>query len=97
MCIRDSISPVDNRPHRYFPDFFIKYRKKDGSIGRDVIEVKPKGQTQPPKPRSRRTKTYLREVSRYLVNQAKFEAAQEFCDDRKFGFRILTEDELLVK
>jgi len=35
-------------------------------------------------------------VSKYLVNQAKFEAAQEFCKDRKFGFRILTEDELLV-
>jgi len=90
-------SPVDNRVHRYFPDFFIKYKKKDGSIGNDVIEVKPKGQVKPPNPRSRRTRTYLREVTRYLVNQAKFEAAQEFCKDRKFGFRILTEDELLVK
>lgn len=89
-------SPVDNKVHRYFPDFFIKYKNKEGNIIREVIEVKPKGQVKPPNPRSRRTRTYLREVSRYLVNQAKFEAAQEFCADRKFGFRILTEDELLV-
>jgi hypothetical protein len=90
-------SPVDNKVHRYFPDFFIKYKKKDGSIGSDVIEVKPKAQTKPPNARSRRTRTYLREVSRYLVNEAKFKAAEEFCLNRKYGFRILTEDDLLVK
>ena len=90
-------SPVDNKVHRYFPDFFIKYKKKDGSIGSDVIEVKPKAQTKPPNPRSRPKRTYLREVSRYLVNVAKFKAAEVFCLNRKYGFRILTEHDLLVK
>lgn len=34
-------SPIDNRIHRYFPDFFIKYKDKEGNIRKVVIEVKP--------------------------------------------------------
>ena len=25
-------SPIDNRPHRYFPDFYIKVREQTGKI-----------------------------------------------------------------
>ena len=35
-------SPLDNRVHRYFPDFYIKYKNKQGKIIREIIEVKPK-------------------------------------------------------
>ena len=31
--------PTTNRVRRYFPDFFIKYKDKDGNIRRSVIEV----------------------------------------------------------
>ena len=51
------LSPVDNRVHRYFPDFIIKVKESTGQIKTYVIEVKPKKQTQPPKPKSRVTKT----------------------------------------
>ena len=88
------ISPVDKRPHKYFPDFFIKYVNSKGQVIREVIEVKPKRQLNPPKEPKRRTKSWLNEVRTYMVNQAKFKAADEYCKDRKYSFRILTEDHL---
>ena len=88
------LSPVDKRPHRYFPDFYIKYVNSKGQVIREVIEVKPKRQLSPPKEPKRRTKSWLNEVRTYMVNQAKFKAADEYCKDRKYSFRILTEDHL---
>ena len=41
-------SPVDNRMHRYFPDFMVKVRTKDGTTKTMMIEVKPKKQTVQP-------------------------------------------------
>ena len=88
------ISPLDKRVHRYFPDFYIKYKSATGKIMREIIEVKPKRQTMPPKPQQRKTKKYLNEITTYAVNEAKFKAADQYCKDRKYKFRILTEDDL---
>ena len=88
-------SPIDKRVHRYFPDFYIKYVNSNGKTLREIIEVKPKRQTLPPKEQKRKTKRYLNEIATYAVNQAKFKAAEEYCKDRKYGFRILTEEHLL--
>jgi len=91
-------SPVDNRVHKYFPDFFIKVRERNGSIKKYVIEVKPHKQTQQPNPKpKRRTKSWLYEVKTYAVNQAKWKAATEFCADRLLEFKIITENELGIK
>ena len=90
-------SPLDNRVHRYFPDFYIKYIKSNGSICRSIIEVKPDKQTRPPKKPKRQTKGYLYEVTQYVTNEAKWDAAKEFCKDRLWEFRIFTEKELGVK
>ena len=90
-------SPLDKKVHRYFPDFFIKYKNSSGKIIREIIEVKPKRHLSPPKEPKRKTKRYLGEVNTYIINQAKFKAAEEFCKDRKLGFRILTEEHLVPK
>ena len=90
-------SPVDNRAHRYFPDFYIKVREKDGTIKKYIIEVKPQRQTKPPARPKRQTKGYLREAFEYAKNQAKWKAANEWCLDRGFEFKILTEKELGIK
>ena len=87
-------SPIDNRPHRYFPDFYIKLKENTGRIKKYIIEVKPKKQTKPPIKKSRVTKTYLYEMKTYAVNQAKWKAAQEFCKDNGMQFKIVTEEEL---
>ena len=91
------LSPVDNKIHRYFPDFIIKVQEQSGQVKTYVIEVKPKRQTQPPKPKSRMTKGFLYEAKTYAVNQAKWKAADEWCKDRMLEFKIITEDELGIK
>lgn len=93
FCI-SYISPVDNRVHRYFPDYLIKVKEPSGNIKTYVIEVKPKKQTVAPKKKSRVTKTYLNECKTYAVNQAKWAAAEEWCKDRLIEFKIITEEDL---
>ena len=87
-------SPLDNKVHRYYPDFYIKVKESNGSIKKYIIEVKPKKQTIEPKVQKRKTKGYIYEVREYVRNQAKWEAAKEFCKDRLWEFKIITEREL---
>jgi hypothetical protein len=91
------LSPVDNRIHRYFPDFIIKVREQTGAVKTYVIEVKPEKQTVPPKQRTRVTKSYIHEAKTYAVNQAKWKAASEWCKDRLIEFKVITESELGIK
>ena len=87
-------SPIDNKIHRYFPDFYIKVKESNGSIKKYIIEIKPKKQTIEPIPQKRKTKGYIYEVYEYVKNQAKWKAAEEFCTDRGYEFKVLTEDDL---
>ena len=91
------VSPKDNRIQRYYPDFLIKVREYNNRIQTYVVEVKPKKQTLPPKPRKRVTISYIYECTTYAVNQAKWKAASEFCKDNRINFKIVTEDELGIK
>ena len=91
------VSPKDNRVRRYYPDFLIKVQEKNDIVKTYVVEVKPKKQTLPPKPRKRVTKSYIYECTTYAVNQAKWKAANEFCKDNQIEFKIVTEDELGIK
>lgn len=91
------LSPVDNRVHRYFPDFIMKVRESSGQVKTYVIEVKPGKQTVPPKKPKRQTKSYLYECKTYAVNQAKWKAAVEFCKDHMIEFKIITEKELGIR
>ena len=56
-------SPLDNRVHRYFPDFYMKVKESNGSIKRYVIEVKPKKQTIPPVQGKKKKQTFIREAA----------------------------------
>jgi hypothetical protein len=87
--------PTDNKVHRYFPDFWLKIKEPTGTQ-EYLVEVKPLKQTQQPKPQKRQTKRYITEVLTYAKNDAKWRAAQEYCDDRKWNFRIITERELRI-
>lgn len=93
-------SPIDGRMHRYFPDFWVKKKNRDGLVETVLIEVKPYKQTQPPNiktkltPKGRLSRRYLGEVKTYGINQAKWKAAEEYCKDRNMKFQILTEKEL---
>ena len=87
-------SPIDNRVHRYFPDFYMKVKETNGRIKNYVIEVKPAKQTKPPAKPKRQTKGYIREAYEYARNQAKWKMAKEYCADRQWEFKVVTEKEL---
>ena len=87
-------SPLDGKIHRYFPDFYIKVQENTGKIKRYLIEVKPLKQTTKPKKPKRQTKGYIREAFEYARNQAKWKAAREYCADRMWEFKVITEKEL---
>ena len=89
-------SPLDNRIHRYFPDFYIKV-KEGNQIQKYLVEIKPKRQVSEPKVPKRKTKGYIYEVKEYVKNQAKWKSAQEFCEDRQWKFKIMTEDDLGIR
>ena len=39
----------------------------------------------------------MREVMEYAKNQAKWDAAEDWCADRRMEFKVLTEDDLGVQ
>lgn len=86
-------SPVDNRMHRYFPDFIVKLKQKSGIITTMVLEVKPHAQTKMPT-QKRKTKRFIQEAATYAINQEKWRAADLFCKEHGWQFKILTEKEL---
>ena len=90
-------SPIDNRIHRYFPDFYIKVKENNGKVKKMIIEIKPKKQCVEPVPQKRKTKGYIFEVYEYAKNQAKWKAAKNYCLDRGYEFKVITEDELGIK
>ena len=91
-------SPLDGRTHRYFPDFYMKVKQRDGSLKKFIIEVKPKKDLKPPAANpKRRTRKWLKEVQTYAINQAKFKYAKDYCNDHGLEFMILTEDHLAPK
>lgn len=87
-------SPIDNRIHRYFPDFIVKKKNTQGNLDTVVIEIKPKAQTSPPKVINKPNKRYINEVMTWGINEAKWKAAGDYCKDRGWKFQILTEKEL---
>ena len=82
--------PTDDRIHRYFVDFKITI--KEGKTY--LVEVKPAKQCQPPVFPGKRTQRYLTESLTFIKNQAKWEAARNYCKDRGWEFKIITEKEL---
>ncbi len=82
-------SPMDNKVHRYFIDFYIKVNGKQY-----LIKLKPDRFTRAPVIPKRKTKRFLNEVAQFAVNEAKWKSAREFCADRNLEFKIITEKEL---
>lgn len=89
------ISPVDGRAHRYFVDFLVVAKNPKGDKVVTLIEVKPYDQTVPPTITKRKKQDrIISEVTTYAVNQAKWAAAQAYCDKRGWLFKVLTERDI---
>lgn len=86
-------SPVDQKIHRYFPDFIVKVREKTGLVMTYILEVKPEKQTKIPV-QKRKTQKYLQEAATYAINQEKWRAADIFCQEHGWKFKVVTEKDL---
>lgn len=85
------LKPTDNRIHRYYPDYWVEYRNKEGVIVREIIECKPRSQTKQPRKQRGTGKASLYETVQFAINAAKWQAASEWCAQRGLLFRIVTE------
>lgn len=91
------VSPVDGRVHRYFPDFIICVQDVTGKKQTIMIEVKPAKETVEPVKRDKINKRYINEVFTWGVNSSKWKAAEEYCKDRGWTFKVMTEREIFGK
>jgi hypothetical protein len=87
------LSPVDNKMHRYFVDFFIQVQTKTG-VRKFLIEVKPERFTQAPVVPKRKSRSFLSEVKQWGVNNAKWAAARRYAAQRNWEFTLVTERDL---
>ena len=82
-------NPLTGKQTIYVPDFFIVYADKGGKQKVELIEVKPKNQAV--KENLGRSK---HNQAHYIVNQAKWEAANAYAKQNGLYFRIVTEDDI---
>jgi hypothetical protein len=78
-------SPVDSKVHEYWPDFFVEYVDKEGATIKEVVEVKPRHESEEKYAKSERSKAAL------IINEAKWKAANLYCESRGWRFRVITE------
>lgn len=95
------MNPVKGKASRYFPDFVIKKRIGEDKYQVIMIEVKPLKQTSAPDPSNkyktptgRVSRRFLNEAATYAVNEAKWKAAQRYCQERGWIFTVMTENEI---
>ena len=83
---------IDKKFHKYFID--LKIKMKDGKT--ILVEIKPKKETQPPKPGKTGIKgrRYINESLTYVKNMNKWKAANSYAKDRGWQFQVWTEDTL---
>ena len=87
--------PVTGKFKRYFPNFLVTLREKNGKSSTWLLEVKPLHQTKQPRRGEKKSeKKFLTEAFTYARNLAKWEAAKRYADKKGYIFQLVTEKEL---
>lgn len=86
--------PTTGRIHKYYPDFWIKYKNQNGKEIQEVIEIKPEKHARRPTTVGKSKKTQLYEALTWSINKAKWRAAANFCDKYGMTWRVLTERQI---
>lgn len=93
--IVDYYDPVTRKNRRYYPDFMLMIKDKEGKETVHLVEIKPYKETIPPvKGKKKSEKTLLHEHTTWITNQAKWRAATLYCKKKGIQFHILTEKDL---
>lgn len=88
----------DNKQHRYYIDFHVELKDNQGNTKIYIIEIKPNRLTIVPKEPKKKTRAavvrYVNEMKEFIKNQNKWAVANEFCSQKGYEFKILTENNL---
>ena len=89
------VSPIDNKVHRYYVDFSMRYINNKGELKSALIEVKPEKQTKAPRlsntKTGKQTRRYIKEQYTWKVNEAKWTYARQWCLSNGYTFQIWNE------
>ena len=87
--------------HRYFPDFYMEVKQSDNQVKKFLVEIKAQKDFIQKKPRKymteKQTKQYREQALVIAKNQAKWDAAKNFCSLNNMEFIVLSEKELGIK
>jgi hypothetical protein len=83
-------NPLTGKMSMYIPDFFVVYADKSKTIKAEIIEVKPKSQTSLTEAKTKHDQAHA------IVNQAKFIAANMYCKQHGYSFRVISEDSIFA-
>ena len=82
-------NPFTGKHTIYVPDFFIQYKNKNGSNLVELIEVKPDNQAfKESLGKSKHNQMH------YVLNQAKWNAANAYAKSKGIRFRVITEKDM---
>lgn len=84
------VNPLDQKQHNYFPDFLIQFQT-EGQIKTWMVEIKPNKQTLLKENASKKEKIT------WIINNAKWQAAENYCKKHNMEFKIITEKEMFAK
>ncbi len=82
-------NPLTGRNTIYVPDFFIVYNSKKQDKVAELIEVKPNNQA-----RRKDLGKNAQNQAAYIVNRAKWEAANKWEKGKGIRFRVITESDM---
>jgi len=97
---------LENIKRRYYPDFYYKIKKSDGSIEEVIAEVKPKKEVDnvvmfkegkfiiPPKISTKKMKNLEYDFKMAQKNSSKWDSMIEWCKSKGMKFIIITEEHL---
>jgi hypothetical protein len=96
---------VKIKNHRYYPDFYYKIKRPDGSIKDVVVEVKPmkeykmvldlnEGKLTVPDKGLKKLKNFEYDLKTAQKNKSKWETMIKWCDKKGYDFIIITEEHL---
>jgi hypothetical protein len=81
-------NPLTGKQTVYVPDFLVVYRDKNNRTNAELIEIKPSTQSSLTEARGRRDQAAV------IVNQAKWQAASQWCQRAGVQFRVITERDM---
>lgn len=84
------INPFDKKIHRYYPDIIILYKHADGTVRKEIVEIKPYAQTVLTPRASPRDKEAI------ILNEAKWKAATIWAESQGAKFRVVTEKSMFA-